>query len=492
MDEECVDVPMVTEVTMSGVVGLRRHSSGKAGSGNNEEKVVPHYLRASTGSCHDFCKYGRKLALEAKKRSSIPKRAERKALHQNSEVSIGGITTSVTKLRSSIDSELQISDSLDTIEQENATKGSEVLVNKNRTSLIRGKSSSKSHISSTPKTRWQKVSSSFELDTSSKPTSKRVRASSISTSKKEEPQLKSNSERVKTHPKSTSQVVKTSSKSASKKARTSLKSSSPLRDSMSSKSSGKRLAGINIDKSLKTESRVMNQSKPRKVEPEEQNNEVQEKTLYVIKVENVTETFQSDQTENQDIELSPSHSLSSVSTKFSSSSISQFSSQEDQEESEYPTSEFEEDCSSEKDGKEEYIEKVETFEVEEKGKPQKDDEVIVYFEDKNCKKLREKLVETEIEKSGPRKLTFKRGKVLEVSATDIKADAENSIPEKVVLRHQDVEGKNVGQVLLNNVIEERASKLVETQKSKVKALVDAFETIISLNEKNVNAVNTVN
>jgi hypothetical protein len=53
--------------------------------------------------------------------------------------------------------------------------------------------------------------------------------------------------------------------------------------------------------------------------------------------------------------------------------------------------------------------------------------------------------------------------------------------EKVVLRHQNVEGKkkqNPG--LYNNVIEETASKLTELRKSKVKALVGAFETVISL------------
>ncbi|CAH9092545.1 unnamed protein product [Cuscuta epithymum] len=59
-------------------------------------------------------------------------------------------------------------------------------------------------------------------------------------------------------------------------------------------------------------------------------------------------------------------------------------------------------------------------------------------------------------------------------------------PGKVILRHhEEVEGvKKDGQgVLLNNVIEETASKLVESKKSKVKALVGAFETVISLQEK---------
>ncbi|XP_074587531.1 uncharacterized protein LOC141843320 [Curcuma longa] len=55
----------------------------------------------------------------------------------------------------------------------------------------------------------------------------------------------------------------------------------------------------------------------------------------------------------------------------------------------------------------------------------------------------------------------------------------------VVLRHQDVQEKKDTQGLLNQVIEETASKLVETRKSKVKALVGAFETVISLQEGKV-------
>lgn len=54
--------------------------------------------------------------------------------------------------------------------------------------------------------------------------------------------------------------------------------------------------------------------------------------------------------------------------------------------------------------------------------------------------------------------------------------------EKVVLRHQNVAGKKEVRSLFNNVIEETASKLVVTRKSKVKALVGAFETVISLQD----------
>ncbi|XP_061346641.1 uncharacterized protein LOC133292262 [Gastrolobium bilobum] len=62
-----------------------------------------------------------------------------------------------------------------------------------------------------------------------------------------------------------------------------------------------------------------------------------------------------------------------------------------------------------------------------------------------------------------------------------KIDGSKSIPdEKVVLRHQNVEGKKQNPRLYNNVIEETASMLAELRKSKVKALVGAFETVISL------------
>jgi hypothetical protein len=64
--------------------------------------------------------------------------------------------------------------------------------------------------------------------------------------------------------------------------------------------------------------------------------------------------------------------------------------------------------------------------------------------------------------------------------------------EKVVLKHQNVEGKQRdGQSLYNNVIEETASKLALSRKSKVKALVDAFESVISLQDNRVTSVTTM-
>lgn len=58
----------------------------------------------------------------------------------------------------------------------------------------------------------------------------------------------------------------------------------------------------------------------------------------------------------------------------------------------------------------------------------------------------------------------------------------NSESQIVILKHQATLKKKDAQALFNHVIEETASKLVETRKSKVKALVGAFETVISLQE----------
>lgn len=542
MAEECIDVPVISGVTMSRVGELRRrHSSAKTSPGNNEEKLVPRCLQDSTGSCHDFCKYGMKLAFEEKKTSFIPRIAERTQLHRSTLQNLAEVVTSGVKLRVSMnseptkmslvkhrkstDSEVWISNVSDTIKVvktgpgELVKPGNEVVINRKKTSLVGVKRLPllpKSQNSITYKTRRQEISSSSKVDTTPKPISKRVGASSIPNFKKEEPLLKSTSQRLKTHPISTSQMAKTSLNSTIKKTRTSSKFSethvtslnldsskaiSP-RVSSSSKSSRKRIACINMHKSLKTALRVKNNLKPRINEPEEHYSEAKEKTLYVIKMENEDNAFH-DQNAIQDIELSPAKSLSS----------SKFSSQEDQEESEYATSEFEEDSFPGNNVKENK-ETLETLdlEVEKNAKSQKGEteslaeaiiekssptgnngkenkesletlDLEVEENEKPQKGEIENLAETEVEKNSPSKLKLNGGKVLKENATDGDETVAITGLEKIVLRHQDVKGKKDEQMLLNNVIEETASKLVETQKGKVKALVGAFETLISLNEK---------
>ncbi|XP_044949245.1 uncharacterized protein LOC123398865 [Hordeum vulgare subsp. vulgare] len=72
----------------------------------------------------------------------------------------------------------------------------------------------------------------------------------------------------------------------------------------------------------------------------------------------------------------------------------------------------------------------------------------------------------------------------EGKASAASKDSGASRAEVVVLRRQDANDKKKSEPrLFNNVIKETASRLVEARKSKVKALVGAFETVISLQGK---------
>ncbi|PHT26429.1 hypothetical protein CQW23_33956 [Capsicum baccatum] len=52
----------------------KRQSTGKLNAPDSGQDFIPHYLRASTGSCYDFCKYGRKHSSEAKPLHPLSKR----------------------------------------------------------------------------------------------------------------------------------------------------------------------------------------------------------------------------------------------------------------------------------------------------------------------------------------------------------------------------------------------------------------------------------
>jgi Plant calmodulin-binding domain len=115
----------------------------------------------------------------------------------------------------------------------------------------------------------------------------------------------------------------------------------------------------------------------------------------------------------------------------------------------------------------------------------------------------------------PEKSTFRRGKVVEIPADpgttkklrfkkgrrssenlsgfqigkrsyqrkgSINGGSSNSHGQIVVLGHRETEEKKGIQGLFNSIIEETVNKLVKARKSKVKALVGAFETVISLQD----------
>ncbi|KAM3287451.1 hypothetical protein P3S67_020881 [Capsicum chacoense] len=58
--------PVTTVKNDSAGINTKKQSIGKLNAPDSGQDVIPHYLRASTGSSHDFCKYGRKHSSEAK------------------------------------------------------------------------------------------------------------------------------------------------------------------------------------------------------------------------------------------------------------------------------------------------------------------------------------------------------------------------------------------------------------------------------------------
>ncbi|KAB2610346.1 hypothetical protein D8674_018378 [Pyrus ussuriensis x Pyrus communis] len=623
MDDLSINLPVTREITKPEERNPRRNSTGKIFSLNTGEKI-PRYLRASTGSCHDNCKYGRKHEEEVKARcpiKSVPRRIPTKSPStQNSEESMvipERENVSVVKIKPSPDLKTLLPD-LKTLLPDtcNVTKqlvskkstdsqssvGSVPLAESKKTSSAKSKLSSclKPHVNAAPKTMKQEVSSSS--DSCSKPhisvapkiMKQEVSSSSDSFSKTHVPAapkimkhgVSSSSDscskpHVSAAPKIMKQEVSpspdklevsskngsiglkeknlsakhvTSSKPKSlavkelpspdtsggltaprnrnsmigQRTGTSFKIKSSALKKVSSESAGGLKGKSNSDgkigkgagASLVTLKRVLsrvaslkarknrpvnvvsplkNQNKTRKAQPKQVNSdEVQEKTLYVIKVETEnSKPLESDQNRNCEVEPSPRSASPTPKSVSVQNSVS-FSSHEGEDQgSGYTMSETEVSSFSE-DNEVDYIDNAEILGEDGKGKPRKSG--MVCSEDKDGETLkfrRGKVVDVKFENSNPRRLKFRRGIVLgdnqNVKAVSLRrsfkkrgvgADIVGTEPgaEQVVLRHQDVQGKRDEKGLFNNVIEETASKLAETRKSKVKALVGAFETVISLQE----------
>ena len=546
MAEENVNLPATPETIKPNGNNLRGNSTGKASSLNSGE-IVPHYLRASTGSCHDFCKYGRKHAFEGKARRPILKKVVKKP--PNSENTLVSVDLpemkkmTVVKLEPLPDSKTHLSDVPQTIKQKVSAKSpgsknpgeSKFLTERKKMSGVKFKSSpySNTHKSNTQKPMKAEMSSSpKKVEASLRKGSSK--AKDVNLSAKQATPLKPKSVAVKplSSPNSSGGIsglrksdvkigkmtgtLKVAVKKALASPQVSLSSNSSVnrvavkkglastRASLSSNSSVNRVANSNERKlrNKKVVSPLMNQNKIRKAEPKQPNTEeVAEKTLYVIKVETENKPLESAQNERIAIELSHALSSSPKSTSLPNILSSSTHEEEYQEESEYTMSEAEDDSPLENSELED-TEEADTLEEGYKGKPRKAG--MVFSEDKNSQPLKlkfrqGKVVDIQSANDSPRRLKFRQGRMLGENQI-VKANARRrgfkrtgrgdgdtksmeADPPKVVLRHQDVQGKKDAQGLFNNVIEETASKLVEARKSKVKALVGAFETVISLQEK---------
>ncbi|XVF14354.1 hypothetical protein REPUB_Repub09cG0051900 [Reevesia pubescens] len=587
MAEESISSPVTPDISSPDGGNSRRNSLAGAGSSYSREKILPRYLRASTGSCHDYCKYGKKHESEEKARRPFLKRIIKKPCDEpnlfesldlpwrkktsatksksfpNSRIHTPDTSeviklqvstnspdgnnsridevlstkekTSVPKLRPkhSPNSSNHSHDTSDVIKLEVPTHSSDrktsrkakILSEEKKTSMAKLRSSpnSKSRSSDAPKFKQQDGSLSSErVGVSSKEVPSKAKEKSFSKWRTNSLKLKSQAEKLPSAsvPSECLSVGRHSGISDMKMGKRTVTSkvavkkvlASP-RASLSPRHSLSRATSLTARKNrnLKVVPPQKNQKEVKEAETEqplteydEHNNDtLQEKTLYVIKMETENLLLESDKNENCAAELSPPVASSlPISPSLSSHSG------RDQNESECTVTEAEDDYGSEYDEDETVnMEEVEILEGENGGRSRKSGMVLSNIKDCQPVKLsfrRGKVVDIQSENNGPRRLKFRRGRVLgenqNVKADrktfrrrGVNGDMNDNKPseEKVVLRHQDVQGKKDEKGLFNNVIEETASKLVETRKSKVKALVGAFETVISLQDTKPSA-NTVN
>ncbi|CAN1163022.1 hypothetical protein LINPERHAP2_LOCUS24797 [Linum perenne] len=600
MAEQNITLPVTPNSTDSSGVYSRRGSTGKIASSKGVEKVLPNYLRASTGSCHDFCKFGKKHDTEKERRPFLRRgirkppddyddsdiqifvpskvRTEKnkglllsKSADSNSGVLVDALSRRKTSLpgmlRKSVDTKVSRL-------HESSSGKNEVSANQRLTGSLVGKvsglidTSSKLRITSSrekkkspptilrtlpdPETRLaakaitKRMSiSQAKLDNPSNQASPSAEVMSLSEKLGSSLKLKSNNAgRVSARsitdlgtgqkssvPKVALRKLQTSPKvllSPRRNVAGAARALGSPRVSLSPKSSLTGVAGLNSTKNRggKVISTLKNGSKIKRTENEQAkavNNikkvaskvqpkiqdkfkkevankqrmkeveEVQEKTLYVIKMDTEDKHLESDLNERLDGETSPPPLGSSVKPlSLPECSSSSSLTNEDEEESEYCLTDDEDGSAS--------VEQ-DSLDVDEQKRWSRRKGVVSSEgqDDPQPVKLRfrrGKVIEIKSENEGPRRLKFRKRRYLGKDQTlkvesrvsyqdrgdegEVKRSEGDS--EKVVLRHQDVDGKKDGQGLFNNVIEETASKLAETRKSKVKALVGAFETVISLQD----------
>ncbi|KAI3987760.1 hypothetical protein MKX01_028494 [Papaver californicum] len=494
----------------------RRNSTGKTSTSGSGEKVIPHYLSATSNSCHEFCKYGRKHDFEEEKRPTLKELRAKMIQDKKVGKTVNQVEIKFTSIKSKTSPHQQVqvyeapkiikketasSSNRDNVSERKASSDQLVQVSEtpkimkkettsSRTSVSKPKSSPVQlvQVLETPKT-MKKETTSFKRTTGSEPkaspdqlvqvleTPKIIKKKATSF-KRTDVSAKPSTEKLSLSPLSTSGGVTGRRNSENKVLKMNgVSKIGQKKTVVLPKASLSPRLSVNRVASLITKSKVpktgSSLSRNQKVKKDgsnlSSNEEVREKTLYIINPQPKEGNLEAGGVEKERQEG------------------------EECQESEYTTddeiealSETGEDVNGNPVDKEKY-----------KRKPRK----TVHVEDEElARKLkfrRGKVVNPQAENNGTRRLKFNRGKVLESNqngADDNRRryrksevyndDTNNGKPESenVVLRHQDEQGKKDAQGLYNNVIEETASMLVEKRKSKVKALVGAFETVISLQE----------
>uniref|UniRef100_A0A2P2MZ47 Uncharacterized protein MANES_01G099000 n=1 Tax=Rhizophora mucronata TaxID=61149 RepID=A0A2P2MZ47_RHIMU len=591
-EHSIISLPMTPNSTKGNQVNSRRNSVGSSSSSKSEAKILPHYLRASTGSCHDYCKYGRKHAFEEKARhparrvtkkppdgqSSVVLQRERKKLpdvfkhsansksglsstpevikREVSTMSADGKSSSFSEvlaaervpvgalLTKSVDHKIPMLGEILEKRKEDRTLtksmdsqvsvSSETYAEKNKPEQEKNKASA-AKLKTPPDS---KSHSSLKFTKPEVPPNSRSSKVSLkqSSSKAKEVKLTANCATplaIKLSSPDASRVLSTrrdsytktgrTSKIVIKKAQTSQRALSSPKSSFSGVAIGlatpraslrvasvesKKHKGLKVVSSLKNKDNNADNEQP-KVNANPQSTEVlkaapngdvvQEKTLHVIKVETGNKYLESDHNENISVKSSPILAPSFKSPPLPKSLTLSSHNEENKEESEETMTEAEYDSLSQFD-ETESMEEAETLEGKNKMRQHKKGGTIHSVDkdglpEKLCFR-RGKVIDIQSENNGPKRLKFRRGKLLgekqnlkaharmSLRRTAAESNANNSKPDsqKFVLRHQDVQKRKDEQGLFNDVIEETASKLAETRKSKVKALVGAFESVIFLQD----------
>ncbi|XP_019097707.1 PREDICTED: uncharacterized protein LOC104769784 [Camelina sativa] len=472
MAEGTVRLPNSPDVNRS----WRRISTGKLSFLYSEEKVLPNYLRSPTGSCHDACKYGRKHESQDKPRvfSSPLKRVvdrsfsgtlsfdsplRKKALMTKSVLS-SSFGSGICDFGGSDHTKSEVG-SFSSRVYDDVNKKNDAHSTNEEVALGKGKNKNKKK-KTVFVTRRRALLRSKEMVEHNR----RVTALKL----KSVAQTAAIALRRST--------VKRKKINGGSKAAEPKKAVVPFRVSVMS---SKRCSRCCKTKKETSSLRVPLVKTRKRVDESKCKELVKEKTLYVIKMETGDEIVETDQNQRCVIDSPPTDD-----PKSQDEADDDESSQVEEEDEDESMMSFSETNNTTRQGKSTAL-SAESAKVERL----------------KLRTKRGKIVDSRSQgNNSPRKLKFKRGKVVTGADTNLKSGGRRRLIKTkgtilisndkeqqqqkptVVLKHQDTENKRDSRVLLyNNVIEETANKLAQTRKSKVKALVGAFESVISLQEK---------
>ncbi|CAH2072685.1 unnamed protein product [Thlaspi arvense] len=424
----------------------RRISTGKL--------ILPNYLRSPTGSCHDACKYGRKHESEDKPRVPPLKRVNRSfsgTLSFDSPLRKKALTKLV------LNSKVRCEHAMSQVRNFSSRVCDVVKQNAERTRK-KAATNSDSQLGDSTKRKKSASRSLKTIGVSRRRALEMVEHNKRVTALKLESVAQTAAMALRRSTVSRKKINVGSKAAEPKKAAV-----VPLRATVSSKQCSRSL------KTKKESNSLSSVFQTRKLVDDKCKDLVEEKTLYVIKMKTGNETIASDQNQSCVVDPptdDPKEEFECVVT-----------------EADDKSSQEEEDENTTRQGKSEAL----------------STESAVNGNSMRLRFKRGKFVDVgSQDNNSPRKIKFKRGKIVTGADTTSKSGNRRSLKTnndkeqehkksrslKVVLKHQDAQKKRESRVLLfNNVIEETANKLVETRKSKVKALVGAFESVISLQKR---------